>query len=150
MVPSLALREAAMALLSADAATLAPVALNNKVFLVKAAFTPSEQSVIGDLTAADFDGSTALLAGLGTQPEALDPLSSDAIIDIKPPATGWRWETTGVTNLPQTIFGYGFMDNAGTTLLACALLSTPVTLTAINQRVELNPPTLRQLAGSIQ
>lgn len=150
MQASLALREQAAKLLAADPTTLAPAANACQVHLVMANFTPSEQLVASDLTFATFDGSTALAAGVGTQPEALDPNTNDAIIDILSPVGGWRWETTGVTNLPQTIYGFALTDMAGTTLYASAKLATPVTLSAINQRIELDEVNIRQLAGSMQ
>lgn len=149
MQATLAVREAAMQLLAADSATLAPALNGNKVALVKAAFTPSEALAIGDVTLADFDGSTPLVAGTGTQPEGLDPATADSVVTIKPPATGWRWETTGITNLPQTIFGFILMDNAGAVLLASELLVNTITLTAVNQVVNLQNVLMRQLANSI-
>lgn len=149
MIPTLAIREKAMQLLAADTATLAQAADPNHVVLVKNEFTPGEGAVIGDLTLADFDGSAALECGLGTQPEGLDPANADALITFVPPAGGWRWETTGVTNLPQTIYGFALTNEAETTLFACARLPTPITLTAVNQVVSLGDLTLRQLAGSI-
>jgi len=150
MQSSQALREAMVNLLAADAATLAPAAGDeNKLALVKTAFVPAETLLIGDVTLADFDGSTPLLVEDGTQPTALDPFTNDSIIDLLPPAGGFRWETTGVTNLPQTIFGYVLMNEAGTTLLASALFDTPIELTAINQRIDVDAAELRIPAGAI-
>jgi len=149
MQVTLALREKAAQLLAADAASLAPVALANHVFLVMAAFVASEASVIGDLTLATFDGSAALSAGVGTQAEGLDPNNTNALITIKSPVGGWRWETTGVTNLPQTIFGYCMLDNADAVLLGCQTLDQTITLTAINQVVDLGSITITQQAGSM-
>lgn len=150
MIPTLAIRNAAMDLLAADAATMAPPANANKMALVKAAITPSEDLEFADLTLADFDGSTPISAGLGTQPTALDPSTTDSVMDVKVPAGGFRWETTGVTNLPQTIFGYVLLDNGLTTLLAAAAFDTPVVLTAVGQRVEGLDATLTLVANSIQ
>lgn len=149
MFATLALREAAAKLLAADTATLAPAVNANKMILIKAPFSPSEALKFADLVAADFDGSTPLLAGTGTQAEALDPLTNDAIIDILPPAGGFRWETTGITNLPQTIYGYALCDNGLTTVLCAAVFETPITLTAINQRVDDLRADIRQLANSM-
>ena len=137
MTPTQTLREQAMKLLAADPTTLAPAADANLVKLVKTNFTPSESLVYGDLDFADFDGSTAIECGTGTQPEGLDPGTADSIIDIKAPAGGFRFETTGVTNLPETIYGYALVNNAEDTLLASGLLDTPITLTAVNQVINL-------------
>lgn len=149
MIPTRAIREKAMQLLAADTATLAPAVNANKMALVMAAFAPSEETVIGDLTLATFDGSTPKDCGVGTQPEGLDPTTGDSVVTLLAPAGGWRWETTGVTNLPQTIFGFALFDNALAVYLGSALLPAPITLTAANQVVSLGDVTLRQLAGSI-
>jgi len=149
MQASLALREKASQLLAADTATLAQAADANVIALIMADFTPSEATVVGDVTLATFDGSTPLAAGLGAQAEGLDPNNTDSLITIKSPVGGWRWETTGVTNLPQTIFGYCLLNDALDTLFACEKLDDPITLTAVNQVVELSNVTIRQLANSM-
>jgi len=148
MITTKALRAAAANLLAADTATLAAVSAN-KIALVKAPFTPGEDIALADLTLADFDGSTAIDVTSGTQPTAYDPNNNDRIIDLKPPAGGFRFETTGTTHLPQTIYGYVLLDNALAVVLATALLDTPVVLSAIDQRVDLGAPTIRQLANSM-
>lgn len=150
MTPTLALREKAMQLLAADAATLAPATDANVIALVKAAFTPSEQLAAGDLDLADFDGSDPLEGVTGTQPESLDPQTNDSLVDISPPAGGYRWETTGITNLPQTIYGFALFNNDLSTILASELLDVPQVMTAINQSIVVPRPDLRQLAGSIR
>lgn len=149
MQATLALREAAAQLLAADAATLAPVANGNKIALVMADWTPSELTALGDLTFATFDGATPLIAGVGTQAEGLNPNTSDAVITIKVPAGGWRWETTGVTNLPQTIFGFALVDNGIAVLLASAKLPDPIVLTAVNQVINLENVLLSLLNDSL-
>lgn len=144
------LREKMAQLLAADVATLAPAADANIVALVKAIFTPTEATVVGELDLADFDGSTPLACGTGTQPEGLDPLTADALITLKSPVGGWRWETTGVTNLPQTIYGFALLNDDGTVLLACERLTTPIVLNAVNQVLTLGAIGLRQLANSLR
>ena len=149
MQTSASLREKAAQLLAADTATLAQAANANVVALVMANFNSSEQLVASAVTLATFDGSTPLAVGLGTQAEGLDPNSADALISLKSPVGGWRWETTGTTNLPQTIYGYVLLDQALTTLLASEKLDTPVTLNAVNQVIELGALKIRQLANSM-
>jgi len=149
MQTTLAVREKAAQLLAADTSTLAPAVLANKVALIKAAFTPSENLAFSDLTLADFDGSTPLDCGTGTQPEGLDPNTNDALIALKTPAGGWRWETTGTTNLPQEIFGFALLDNALAVVLAAELLPTPQQLTGVNQAVALGSIGIRQIANSM-
>jgi hypothetical protein len=149
MIPTLALREQAMKLLAADPTTLAPAVNAIHMALVMTQFVPAESTVITDFTLATFDGSTPLDVTVGTQPEGLDPATNDAIIDLSAPIGGFRWETTGVTNLPQTIYGFALIDHANALLLACELLPSPVTLTAVNQRIDVGDARLTQRANSI-
>jgi hypothetical protein len=149
MIATVDLRAKAAILLAADAASLAPATDANKLALIAAPFTPGESLTFADLTLATFDGSTPILVGVGTQPTGFDPNNTDMLIDLLPPVTGFRWETTGTTDLPQTIYGVALLNHAADTLLASERWSTPVTLTAINQRIDAGAPTIRQLANSM-
>lgn len=134
-------------LLAADTTTLAQAADNNMIALIMAPFTPSETLTFASLTLATFDGSTPILVGLGTQPSAYDPLTDDVVISLKPPVGGFRFETTGTTHLPQTIFGFALLNEALDALLAAELLPVPITLTGINQGIDLNDVEIRELAN---
>ena len=149
MIPTLALRQKAMQLLAADTATLAQAANENVMILVMDDFAPSEETVLGDLTEATFDGYAAIDGALGAQPEGLDPANNDSIVDILPAAGMFRWETSGVTNLPMTIYGFALLNAAKNVLYACERFETPVTLTAAGQRVDVPDPKLTQAANSI-
>jgi len=149
MWATLALREQMAKLLAADAATLAPAADALQVVLLKNNPPVGENLAFADLQLADFDGSAALEPGVGAQDEGLDPSNNDAIVTMLAPAGGWRWETTGDTNLPQTIYGFALLDHAGTLLLAAETLPTPITLTGVNQQIDIGSVTLRQLANSL-
>src|SRR5262249_36978528 len=141
--------EKAMKLLAADVATLAPAEANT-IILIKEAFTPTPNLILADVVLADFDGSEPKDGIAGAQPEGQDPNTGDFVIDIAPSAGGWRWETTGTTNLPQTIYGFCLTDADGTVLLASALLPSPQTLNLINQRIDLGDlPTLTMLRSAI-
>jgi len=143
MVPIAALRLAALELLGADSATLNPgVGDEVEIMLVQNDFAPAESIILADVTLANFDGSTAISAGAGAQPVLADPGTNDAIMDIKMPAGGYRWETTGMTHLPQTIYGYVLLDSAHTVVYAAQRFVSPITLTAINQRIDIGQPTI--------
>ncbi len=144
-----ALREQAAKLLAADSTTLAPAADANLVRLLVGDVNETEAVAIGDLEFADFDGSAGLEVPVGALPEGLDPVSSDALISIPPPAGGFRWETTGITNLPQTVTGVALVNDDSTVLFAVKKLDTPITLTAINQVVALDALDIRQAANSM-
>jgi hypothetical protein len=141
MLPVRSVRLQLGILLAADTTTLAP-ATANKIALVKAPFVPAEDLALGDLTLADFDGSTPIAGSTGAQPVAIDPATGDQIITIKDPLGAYRWVTSGITNLPQTIYGYALVDNAAAVLLATALLPVPVTLTAAGQQIDLGAVTM--------
>lgn len=135
MQPMNNLLDKTMTLLAADVPTLAP-ATGNKVHLSQQTFTPSPARVIGDFLEATFTGYAALVAGTGAQQTFTDAATGLRTIQILEPAGGWHWVSTGTANLPQTIYGYYVTDNGTTTLFGCALLQSPVTITASNQSVD--------------
>lgn len=143
MLPMKPVRLRLGTLLAADATTLAPAADNNTVLLIMSDFTPNEDLVPADLTPATFDGSAGLLAELGAQQVGLDPTTGDQIVTIEEPVGGWRWITTGLTNLPQTIFGYGLYNEALDTLLGVTKLDTPITLQGVGEEINLGAIQLR-------
>jgi hypothetical protein len=149
MIPTLAIRDQAMKLLAADTTTLAPAMNAIYMALVKAPLVPTEQLTFADITLATFDGSTPIALTVGSQPEGLDPVTTDSVIDLSPPAGGFRWITTGTTDLPQTIYGYVLLDHAKTTLYAAETLDVPITLTATGQRIDIGDANLNLAAGSI-
>lgn len=142
MLPMLPVRIQLGALLAADSTTLAPAITANQIALISDPFTPDENLVIGGLTLANFVTSTPLAGSTGAQSVAIDPATGDQVITIKVPAGGWRWVTTGLTNLPQTIYGFALTDSTGATLIGVAALPVPVTLTAIGQQVDLGEVTI--------
>jgi hypothetical protein len=122
----------------ANTAPLDQASALNRVSLFKNAVTPNENNVIGDLTLADFDGSTAKTVALGAQEAAVDPVSGQQVITVPEVVGGWRWETSGVTNLPQTIYGFALYDSTGPgPLLGIELLPTPITLTEVGQEINI-------------
>lgn len=109
----------------------------NIVRLISADFALSEGLVVGDLTFANFDGSTALDVALDDQQVGTDPLTNQQKVTLVEPLGGWRWEVTGTTNLPQNIFGVALLTAASASLLAVEKLPTPITLTEIGQEINL-------------
>jgi len=104
-----------------------------EVRLVKAPFTPSEALEVADLDFADFDGSTPK-----TWPSlawGFEPSSGQRVITFGTPAGGWRWETTGVTNLPQTIYGVAAINTDTNEVMFSQMFTTPVVLAIVNEYV---------------
>lgn len=121
-------------LLVADLASLGAAAALN-VHLAKAVFVPSLDLALASLTEADFDGYAAIAAGAAPYDAYYDALTGLYTVRVKEPAGGWNWLTTGVTNLPQTIYGAYLTNNANTTLWGSMLLPEAVTLDAADQGV---------------
>jgi hypothetical protein len=148
MIPSQAVFAAGLILLGSDTVTMDPL-VANKIMLSKAPFTPNPGTVVGDVVEADFDGYAAIAVASGSMPVAADPATGDELLSIKVPAGGFRWQTTGTTHLPETIYGFLLVDTTKATVLASALLPAPVTLTASGQEITIVGAELRQLNGSI-
>ena len=136
MLPMKALRLALGELLAADVTLLAPVAAN-KIALVSAAFALTESIVIGGLTLATFTGSTPKAGAAGSQQAGVQSLTGQQVITILAPAGGWRWECTATPGVPETIYGFALIDDAGAVVLAAAVLDTPVTIAAIGDFIDL-------------
>lgn len=150
MIGTSALRNQIANLLANDPDSLAPEEDAMKVALVQTPFAANEDIVVGELDLADFDGSTPKLVVVGGQGNGTDPLTGDSVIQLLPPAGGFRFQTTGATNLPQTIHGFIVTNEAGNTIWACDLLPEPVTLTAGGQEISLGDLTIRMPKGLIR
>lgn len=135
MLPKQSVRLLFGSLLAANAGSLAPAADPNKIALFKNAIVPNEELSIDDFELADFDGSTPIAGATGAQAVAVDPVTGQQRITIKDPAGGYRWVTSGVTNLPQTIYGHVLLVNDLSEWIAMEVWDEPVTLNATGQEV---------------
>jgi len=133
MIPSKATRLTLGTSLGAHT-TVFPVA-GTEVMLFTNNITPTENTVIGDLTEATFDGYARLDAEAPPMASGIDPLTGDQRVTVNEPAGGWRWETSGVTDLPQTI--YGFAVVSGGVSRGIELLAEPIVLEEADQEVNL-------------
>lgn len=154
-LPTMAVFQAAVNLLSADTLTFAATGdAAPTVRLVKEPFTPSMQLTPAAMAAieATFAGYAGIGAATGTQNTGQDPLSSDYLLQLKPPAGGFRWETGGGFTGTQTITGWyiGTSESPDTALLYSALFTTPIVLTAPNQVIEIPSVELRYLVGGVR
>lgn len=137
MLPMVALRLQLGALLAADTTTLAPSVTANKIALINAAFTPSENLVVGSLSFATFTGSAPKSGTIVAQGTGIDPSTGSQQINITAPAGGWRWVCTAAPGSPETIYGYALTDSTGATLLAVQPLDVPLTISVVGDTVDL-------------
>jgi hypothetical protein len=142
MLPMSAIRLKLGTLLAADTASLAP-ATANKMILFSNNVTPIETLLMAALTEANFDGYASIDGTIVAQETGIDPATGDQVITLTPPLGGWHWKTTGVTNLPETIYGFALVDHAKAVLLAIETFEEPVSLTAIGQQIDLGAATMR-------
>jgi len=116
----------------------------NIVRLIIAPFALEQGLEPGDLTFADFDGSTALeVVAAADMAVGFDPLTGEQVITINEPAGGWRWEVTGLTNLPQTVYGFALLTAASAAVIGVQALDTPIPLTEVGQEINLGSITFR-------
>lgn len=150
MVPTDTVFARMLALLGADTLTVGTTATPTActVALVKATFSPGPTLRLADIVEADFDGYAAKTVASAPQPQSNDPSNGDSILLIPPLAGGFNWETTGLTNLPQVIYGYVVIGH-GPEIVGSALISPPINLTGVNQGISIPSPTFRQVNGTV-
>lgn len=134
MIPSKTLAATISALLAADTNYLAN-ATAMKVGLITANFTPTIDTVIGDLTISVAAGLVALAGVAGAQLESVDPVTGELIVEVKAPAGGFRWETPGGFTGPVTVYGFALGNGAMTALIGTHKLATPIVLNNANQAI---------------
>jgi len=139
MLPMKSVRLQLGALLAADATTLAPAALANKIALIVGPFALSENLTAGGLTLASGNGLDPLAGVTGAQTAGLDPTTQQQLIQIKSPSGGWKWITSGVFAGAITIYGYALLDTTLATLLAAALLPAPINVDAAGYLIDIDP-----------
>lgn len=149
MIPTYSLFQRLFVLLGADSTTLSQTTNLTKVILFKNEVTVNMNTILGDLTEADFDGYAARDIAANAWPQSVDPATGDSMLDARPDSTPFLWETTGVTDLPQTIYGWAVVDSTGATLYCAQNLIPPVVLSAVNQSVTIPRAAMRMLAGSV-
>jgi len=137
MQPTQAIVNSLAELLAEDVAFLAAAAVKN-VHLITSPFTPALTTDFTLETEATFDGYVVKTAAAGAQQFFTDPLTGERITQLIEPAGGWHWQTTGVTDLPQTIYGFIVTDAADAVTLGSALLDEPVTLNASGEAIDVD------------
>jgi hypothetical protein len=136
MTPSATLQSDIATLLAHDTGTLAAATAVN-IHLAQNPFVPSPSLALASLTEANFTGYAALAGTSGNQNVYQDPLSGLQTVELIPPAGGWHFATTGVSNLPQTIYGWYVTDHLNAVLYGSGLLATPIPLSISGQAFDL-------------
>lgn len=145
MIPQNNLISEIPALLAADTTTLAP-ATANVIILYQNNVAVSPNTVMADLTEATFQGYAAIPGASGPQLTVLDPSTGQWVIVIKAPAGGYIFVCTGLSNVPQTIYGYALVDHTKTTLLGVQPFPAPIRINTILDFVDAGQPTFTLLA----
>jgi len=149
MLPTLTLLERMADLIGADTVTLAAPTTFVEIHLSQTAFTPTPTLVIGDLTPPTFDGYAPLSAGSAATQVFVDPATGDIMIQMMEPLGGWNFQTTGTTDLPQTIYGFALTDTAGAVVHGSQLLDTPVVIDGTGQGFNIPNINFRLNAGAM-
>jgi hypothetical protein len=134
LTPTQLLLDAALDLLAADTATLAPI-VGNKVGLVIAPFTPGPDTDVGDLTLATFTGSAPKVSTAGAPTVAYDPVEKVWYIRLNEPAGGWEWVCTVAPATPETVYGLVYYKTDASETYGAQLLDTPVEIAAVSDSV---------------
>jgi len=149
MVPTQVMLDSVAKEIATDTSVLA-AALFLQIFLIKAPFTPGPTLTVAGLTQADFAGSTALANTSATMLKYKDSSTGEWLVEVPPPAGGWHWQTTSeVTNLPQSIYGWGLMDSTGAVLYGTSLFPAPILLNDISQGVDIPAVNFRLSASAL-
>ena len=136
MIPTAAFTAQINNLVATDTTWLAN-ASPNTVALVIAPFTPAPTLQASDLTLASFTGGDPKSITAGNQTKIFDSTTGRRGILLVEPAGGLNFVCTGLTGLPQTVYGYALLKADGT-LIATALLDTPQTIVAVGNNVLIN------------
>lgn len=142
MKPVNLLADTLSVLLAADTTYLAN-ATAMKVGLITAPFTPSIDRLMGDLTISAVTNLTPIAGVAGTQENSKDPVTGELIVEVKPPAGGFRWNTGSGFPGPVTVYGFALGNGAMNLLYGTESLPTPIILTADFQTVEAPSLTFR-------
>jgi len=137
MQPSLAIINSLAELLAEDTAFLADAAVKN-AHLMLAPFTPSPSYAFDSGDEATFDGYAVKTAAAGAQQFFTDALTGERVTQMIEPAGGWHWQTTGLTNLPQTIYGVVLTNDDDTVTHGSMLFDTPVELTGVGDAIDVD------------
>lgn len=141
----------------ATAASATWLAANLTVALIKSPFTPGQATLDGlaSTDEADFDGYAQKDGSAATRKVDIDPATGDVLVTVLPPAGGWRWETSGNTNLPETIYGMALMKGTvgaifPDAVIASEVFTAPVTFTNNPQQLTVQDVKFRLPVGTIQ
>ncbi len=142
MKPVKALARTISTLLAADTTYLAS-ATAMKVGLITANVAPTLNTLMADLTISVATGLVALAGVSGAQNESIDPVTGELLVEVKPPAGGFRWETPAGFTGPTIVYGFALGNGAMTVLLGTLMLDTPITLNDENQTINAPPLVFR-------
>jgi len=148
LTPTRTITDSIAALIAANSTGLGEAVVKN-VTLVIANFTPGPDLAFADLTVATFDGATPLVSPSGAQLAFTDAITGLRVIQMKDPAGGFHWVTTGVTNLPQTVYGFVVTNDDDTITFGAEKFPAPIVLTGTGQGVDIGVIRFTQAANAL-
>ncbi len=133
MTPSNLVLAAIGPAIMAHAGTFAPAEDENKVVLLKGAFTPSNDAVVGSLEQVTTNGLSAINLVAGSQLDSRDALTGDIFVEMKLPLGGLRFETTSAPTDPIDVTGFAVLNAAGDAIIGLERFPAAIRLSAANQ-----------------
>lgn len=127
--------DAIMAAIAATTILGSAAAAAKKVLLFQNNLDPDTTTLLADLTEADFDGYGQIDLKESVAYDTVDALSGKRqvlVLEEDP----LHWIVTGTANLPQTIYGYAVLNSAGTAIVGIERFAAPVTVTGVDQSID--------------
>jgi len=107
--------------------------------LFKNDIEPDPTTLIGDITDADFDGYADVAVEEAIATIGIDALTGNRRVVVLQAAGGSVFQVSGgVTNLPQTIYGWALLNNAKTAIVGIERFETPIVLANIDDMLTID------------
>lgn len=140
MIPTKTVELAGASAIAAAAAMFNPAAGSEQlIVLFKNNELITRNTILADLTLAAFEGYGAIECAAGAPQVAINPVTGAFEVRLREPAGGFEW-IAGGEDLPETIYGFAVLNNAGTLLIAAQNFDTPIVLNAANQVIDVPQP----------
>ncbi len=114
-----------------------------RIALIEANFSENENLVAADLTLGALENYDYRVGNAGPLSSAPEAGSPDIVIDIPPPAGGWRFLSGSTMTYPLDVYGYAILSADGTILYASKKFPAKITFSASGEEILLDAVKLR-------